>query len=267
MLLAAIMLFGFLFSVLFLIWLTSIVDFSRRTTGPLVEAVDEPGDEKPKGEEDDVLEPGVEEFPEVETPQLANALEAVTDAVSSVRASLEKRSGSAAQMGRGRGVGSRDGGPGSGGDGVPEYKRWIISYESPDIQTYAEQLSFLKVDIGVVGQTKPEIIRVRDPASAKTLIRSDRKAENAAKSLYFMHKKERLKRWDRELCQQAGETVDEDELTVQFYPEETRQKIRLAEAEALQGTGKRVQDVKNTFFKVEPDGSGYKFTVTDILYR
>lgn len=262
-LVACIMLFGFLFTVLFLIWLTTVFDFSRRAAGPIPIA-NEPGDSKPEGVADDVLEPGVEEFPEVEVPQLANALEAVTDAVSSVKASLEKRSGDAAVMGAGRGYGSREGGPGSGGDGIPEYKRWIINYESEDISTYADMLSHFDIDIGVVHQTKDDIWRVKDVAKGGKVVHTNREGEG--KSLYFMHKKMKMQRWDQELCRRAGVDLG-NTIQCQFYPEPTRQLIRVAEAEALQGTGKTLNQVKNTIFKVEPGGDKYKFTVIDIIYR
>ena len=87
-LIAALVLFGFLFAVLFLIWVTTVVDFSG-PSGIHVELTGEtPGEEKPKGEADDAEDPGVEEYPEVETPQLANALEAVADSVSSIQGCL-----------------------------------------------------------------------------------------------------------------------------------------------------------------------------------
>ncbi len=262
-LVAAIMLFGFLFAVLFLIWLTSIFDFSRRAAGPIAVA-NEAGDSKPEGVADDVLEPGVEEFPEVEVPQLANALEAVTDSVSSVRGALEKRSGDAAQMGKGAGFGSRDGGPGSGGDGIPEYKRWVISYEASDIGAYAKQLSFFNIDIGVIHQVKNDIWRVRDVGGSASVLKTSREREN--KTLRFMHQKQRMKKWDQELCKRNSVTV-ENTIQAQFYPESTRQIIRIAEAAALEGTGKQLSEVRNTYFKVEPGGSGFVFTVTDIKYR
>jgi hypothetical protein len=263
-LIAGLVLFGFLFSVLFLIWLTTIVDFSRRTEGPIVVAADEPGNEKPKGEADDMEDPGVEEFPEVETPQLANALEAVTNAVSSVQGALEKRSGTAKAMGRGAGFGSRDGGPGSGGDGIPEYKRWIINFSSSDVDTYAGQLSHFNIDIGVVSDVKQDITRLADPGGAKNVIRSNREAEK--KSLYFIHKKQRFRVWDKGIAKQAGISTD-SAITVQFYPEPTRQQLRVAEAAALKEAGKTLVEVKNTYFKVVSDGDGYKFQVERMVYR
>ena len=262
-LVACILLFGFLFSVLFLIWLTSVFDFSRRAAGPIV-VVDEAGDSKPEGVADDVLEPGVEEFPEVEVPQLANALEAVTDAVSSVRASLEKRSGDAAQMGRGAGYGSRDGGPGTGGDGVPEYKRWIINYEAEDIGSYSKQLSFFNIDVGIIKQSGNDIWRVSDPGGGSKVIKTDRGRENA--SLRFQHQKRRLRLWDQTLAKRAGVDLS-NTVQCQFYPESTRVIIRQAEAAALAETGRELKEVKNTIFKVEPGGAGFVFTVLDIVYR
>jgi hypothetical protein len=263
MLIAALMLFGFLFSVLFLIWLTSMVDFSSRVVGPEPQS-GELGDEKPKGEADDEFEPGVEEFPEVETPQLANALEAVTNAVSSVQGALEKRSGTAAAMGKGSGGGSREGGPGGGNGGIPEYKRWVISFSASDISTYATMLSFFKIEIGIVSESRPDIFRLDDPAGAKSVRQSTREAEKA--SVYFIHKKQRFRAWDKVISKQAGIDTNET-LSVQFYPEATRQLMRNAEGAALREVGKKVTDVKNTFFKVVADGSGYKFEVQEMLYR
>ena len=261
-LVAAMVMLGFLFAVLFLIWVTTVVDFSRPTEGPLVVTGEEAGEEKPKGEADDAEDPGVEEFPEVDTPQLANALEAVADSISSVQGALEKRSGSAQQMGKGSGFGSREGG-GKGGTGIPEYKRWIINFSAANPETYAKQLSFFKIDIGVVSETKQSIKRLSDPGGSKRIINSNRKTEE--KSLYFVHKKQRFLAWDRVLAGEAG--IDTNKaLTVQFYPEETRQLIRIAEDKKLKEFGKELGDVKNTIMKVVPSGNGYKFEITDFIY-
>lgn len=260
---ALILLFGFLFAILFLIWLTSVFDFSQRLAGPVVLANLE-GDSKPEGVADDILEPGVEEFPEVETPQLANALEAVTDSVSSVRASLEKRSGDAEQMGKGGGFGSREGGPGTGGDGIPEHKRWIINYEADDIRTYAEQLSFFGIDIGVIHQTRNDIWRLNKPLAGNKVIKTSREFENS--TLRFQHKKPRMRRWDEELCRRAGMDLS-NTIQSQFYSEDTRNLIRRAEANALAEANRKLIEVRNTELKVVPGGDGYVFSVLGITYR
>ena len=262
-LVATLFMFGFLFATLFLIWVTSVVDLSRGIETPLIVDGKDPGEDKPKGEADDAEDPGVEEFPEVETPQLANALEAVADSVSSVQGALEKRSGSAKQMGKGSGFGSREGG-GGGGNGIPEYKRWIINYSAADTNTYAQQLSFFSIDIGVASETKQSIKRLVDPAGAKRVVSSDRKTE--AKNIYFVHKKQRFLAWDRALAERAG--IDTNEaLTVLFYNDQTRGILRTVEDTKLKELGKTLADVKNTIFKVVPAGNGYKFEVTEIIYR
>ena len=263
-LVAALVMLGFLFAVLFLIWVTSVVDFSRPAAGPIIVTSDEEGEDKPKGEADDAEDPGVEEFPEVETPQLANALEAVTDSISSVQGALEKRSGTAKQMGKGSGFGSREGG-GNGGGGIPEYKRWIINFSAADPDTYAKQLSFFSIDIGVVSETKQSIERLVDPAGSKSIIKSNRKTETEAKNVYFVHKKQRFLAWDKVLAGEAGISTD-NSLTVLFYPEKTRAVIRQAEANKLQEAGKSLKDVKNTNIKVVPDGNNYKFEITGFIY-
>ena len=204
-LIACITIIGFMTTILFLIWLTTDVDYSAPTQLAEITEIGDTGDEKPEGFEDDAFEPGVEEFPEVETPQLAQSIEAVTDAVSSVRANSEKVSGDAAQMGKGKGFGAREGGPGGGGgDGIPEFKRWKINYEAADIGTYKQQLSFFGIDIGVVRRDNDDVYRISDPAGKAEVIKSSRANE---KSLYFAHIKKRMMRWDQAITRTSSNFI------------------------------------------------------------
>ena len=265
-LISVILLFGFLVSVLFMLWLTTVFDYSAKTAVVMTTTIGEEGDEKPEGFEDDILDPGVEEFFEVETPQLANALEAVTDAVSSVRANLDKRSGDAAVMGKGGGYGSREGGPGGNGKGIPDYKRWNINYESENISEYARQLDFFGIAIGVVATQKGnnDIWRVSNVSSGGQVVKTSRAQEN--KTLRFAHIKQRMKKWDQTLCKRSGVRLDNTAL-VQFYPEKTRQYIRQQEANYLAAAGRELKDVKKTMIKVEKGDSGkYVYTIVKVLY-
>ena len=264
-LIASILLFGFLVVVMFLIWLTTAFDFSGKKSVKLIEIQEPFGDEKPEGFEDDIMEPGVEEFPEVETPQLKDALEAVTDAVSSVKASLEKRDGDAAEMGKGAGFGSRTGGEGRGNANVlPEWKRWQINYESKNIGEYAAQLDGLNLTLGAISTENDDIALVNNVSRGPTATVSNR--TKMGKTLRFEHKKVRLRRWDQKLCKDAGVDL-RGRITCQFYPSSTRQMLRLAEATYLQSTDKQLEDVRRTFFKVIKSGGGYDFQVTDILFK
>jgi hypothetical protein len=242
-LIAAIMMFGTLATILFLIWYTSVWEGSERPIIIEPSISEDSGDSKPEGVAEDELEPGVEDFPEIDVPQLAMALEAVSDAVSAVRANSEAVSGNAAVMGRGRGAGSRDGGGDGNGGGIPEYKRWVINYEASDIEQYASQLNHFNIDIGVVKSNSNAIYRIRDVASGGQVINSDREKED--KTLRFTHKKRRMKRWDQVLAKRAGSDTSEAFLC-QFYPESTRAKIRLVEATALAEAGRKLSEVRQT---------------------
>ena len=262
-LVACITIIGFMTTILFLIWLTTDVDYTAPTHLDDI-VVGDTGDEKPEGFEDDAFEPGVEEFPEVETPQLAQSIEAVTDAVSSVRANSEKVSGDAAQMGKGKGFGAREGGPGGGGgEGLPESERWKINYEAPDIDTYKKQLSFFGIDIGVVRRDNDDVFRISDPANKMEVIKSSRANE---KSLYFAHIKRRMMRWDEAIAASAGVDSNEANL-IQFYPEAARVRIRTQEAQFLAKDQRKLADIRKTIIKLATLNEGFDFVVEDVVYR
>ncbi len=263
-LVACITIFGFMTTILFLIWLTTNVDYNAPTALPPIADIGDTGDEKPEGFEDDAFEPGVDEFPEVETPQLAQSIEAVTDAVSSVRANSEKISGDADKMGKGKGFGAREGGPGGGGgEGLPEFERWKINYEAADIDTYKRQLSFFGIDIGVVRRDNDDVFRISDPAGKLEVLKSSRAKE---KSLYFAHIKKRMMRWDESIAATAG--VDsKDANLIQFYPESARVRIRTQEAQFLAKDQRLLADIRKTIIKLATLDDGFDFVVEDVVYR
>ena len=263
-LIACITIIGFMTTILFLIWLTTNVDYSAPTQLADITEIGDTGDEKPEGFEDDAFEPGVEEFPEVEIPQLAQAIEAVTDAVSSVRANSEKVSGDAAQMGKGKGFGAREGGPGGGGgEGLPEFKRWKINYEAADIETYKKQLSFFGIDIGVVRRDNDDVFRISDPAGKAEVIKSTRANE---KNLFFAHIKRRMMRWDETIAASVG--VDsQDANLIQFYPDKARARIRAQEAQFLAKDQRKLADIRQTIIKLATLSEGFDFVVEDVVYR
>jgi hypothetical protein len=253
-LLASICVLGFLVLGMFLIWLTSglkpkfssITDLDRATT-------------EIEGEEDDPDDPGIEDFPEEEMPQLANALEAIPDAISEVLGRTAEQSGTSAVMGRGVRGGTR------GSLNVPEHKRWIIQYEADSVSTYARQLSYFKIDIGIFYKSIPNIVRLRDPGGSSQVIQSSREEEK--KTLRFMHKEARMRRWDDELARRGGINLEPDGISCQFYPEETRQLLRRLEREELSKAGRELKGVRNTYFKLEAEGAGFAYRVVQIVYK
>jgi len=262
---AMILLVGFVVATLFLIWLTSVIRFDSNVATPFKATdVGDDGNDKPEGFEDDQLDPGVEDFAEVETPQLAEALEAVSNAVSSIRANSEKVSGDAAVQGKGSGYGSRDGGPSGTGDGVPEHKRWKISYEVDNQQTYRRQLDFFGIEIGVVEPVGERIFRISGVSAKPQATESSREKES--RSLRFSHSKPRMKRWDQEIGQSARvETTGN--LMVQFYNDNTRNLIAKAEDDYLKSVGRVLSEVRRTNIKIIDDGNGgFAFSIDSCQY-
>jgi hypothetical protein len=185
--------------------------------------------------------------------------------VSSVKANLEARDGDAAEMGRGGGFGSREGGPGNGNfRGVPEHKRWKIEYDAPNITEYARQLSFFDIDIGVISNANNDVYRLRQPGGQNQVLTSTRDKEN--KELFFIHEKQRLRRWDESLVRRNNINV-QDAFTVQFYPEKTRQMLRQIEGKYLQKAGKQLMDVRRTRFKVVGSSGGFTFEISTVDYK
>ena len=263
-LISSILVVGTLVAIMFLIWLTMIAN-NRTDNGPGYVVDQSFGLEKPEGFADDVHEPGVEEFPEVETPQLADALEAVSEAISSVQANLEARDGDAAEMGKGSGFGARDGGPGTGNfKGVPEYKRWKIEYRASNIDEYARQLSFFNIDIGVISNANNKVFRLQKPGVQDQVLDSTRENEN--KALFFIHEKQRLRRWDESLVKKQNISLN-DAFTVQFYPQPIRQALRQLEAQYLQKDGKELADVRRTRYKVIVEDEGFSFKISTVEYQ
>jgi hypothetical protein len=267
MLVAAVIVVGALVFVLFMVWLTLFA--GRGAATPLPPITELAGnDNRPEGVADDWQPPGVDEFPEIEQPQLADALEAVTDSVSSVRAQLEKVDGDSAQMGRGPGLGDRRArGPGSGdGNIIPEWERWKIEYEAGTMAEYMDILESFDIYLGAVSQISNQILffdNLNDSRPAMTVgTRNSPEADN----LYFRNTRSRLKRWDQNKVLAGGGDVD-NKIVVQFYPPAVRETLlRLEQAEYL-AAGKDLDEVRQTLFRCRAAGGGYEYYVEDISYR
>jgi hypothetical protein len=261
-LLSLLILVGLFVTMLFFMWLTSNYKPPTVVTEENF-LIGDPGEEKPEGVADDVLEPGVEEFPEVETPQLADALLAVTNSVSTILARNEMRDGNAAQMGRGRGLGSRDGG-GSGGHGRPV---WNVEFEAKDRNSYYQQLSFFKIEIGAIHKLNNNVYRLSDPAGAAAIRATDRSAEKANRTVLFSHRIRRLEDWDKDLLRKADLRNLDDYVLGQVYPQAMINQLRAVETEYAKSKGHEIAEVRATTFKVVPGGPGYQLEVTEQTYR
>ncbi len=266
-LVAGVVVIGLLVFILFMIWLTLFA--GREGLKPPPAILELAGnDSRPEGVADDWQPPGVEEFPEVTEPQLADALEAVTDSISSVRAQLEKVDGNAAEMGTGSGLGDkRASGPGSGNSNIiPEWDRWKIEYTAGTSAEYMSILESFGIYLGAVSQISNQIIFYRDLNNGRPTVISGSRSSPEAQNLYFKNNKTRLKRWDQNKVVAGGGDI-ESKLVVQFYPTEVRQALLELEQAEYHAEGKDLTEVRQTLFRCRPAGSGYEYYVQDIKYR
>ncbi len=267
MLVAAVVVIGALVFILFMIWLTLFAGrVGIKPPPPIVELAG--NDNRPEGVADDWQPPGVEEFPEVEEPQLADALEAVTDSVSSVRAQLEKVDGNAAEMGSGSGLGDkRARGPGSGNSNIiPEWERWKIEYEASTMAQYMSILESFDIYLGSVSQISNQILFFDDLNNSKPTMTAGNRKSPEAQNLYFRNTKSRLKRWDQNKVLAGGGDTD-NKIVVQFYPPEVREMLLRLEQTKYLNEGKKLTEVRQTLFRCRAAGNGYEYYVEDMKYR
>lgn len=265
---ALILFIGVFVLMLFIIWLTSRWTFPPRPIQPIIEEPAGRG-ENPEGFERDFEPPGAEEVEELQEPTLQDTIEAVTDAVSSVAASLvtTDTAATATTAGTGAGDSRPPGPPGEGADIVPRYERWQLDFSAKDLATYAKQLEFFNIEPAAIGGSIQGVDAAKNLVSGPTKYRIvDTEAE---KRLYFMwNSPSPLMQYDRQLLQQAGISLANRQI-MKFIPKEL-ENVTLANLELDYARSKgyeQVTQIAKTVFACKPEGSGYKFEVTSQRYR
>jgi hypothetical protein len=208
--------------------------------------------------------PGVEELPDLVEPQLQETLQTVADVASSDKALLdnfalhgERKVGEGSGRGDLRAVGE---GAGTIPERVPRAERWEIRFEAATLESYAEQLEALGIELGLIGQdgqidyfynlTKDPPDRRRGPSHAE-------------KRLYMTWRSGPLERADRELVARAG--VDPgNRLAVQFYSSSLESMLAAAEIEHARP--RDVNQIRRTVFAVRRQGDAPAFYVLDQKY-
>ena len=270
---AAIVVLGIYVLILFVIWWNASLDaglLDRRSTPPRLDGdkSDKPGDQTPKWiipvpQANAVTDPGADELPEATTPQLTQLLESVTEAVSTVRGDRATRDGDSRMVGPGESPGARKPG-GRTFCLVPESRRWQIEYEVSSLQEYQQLLQFFAIDLGVVDPDSNSIQRIRFSDQGVQVIPSDRAKES--KTLYFVHRRRSMRRWDESLARMAGIPWD-DQFVVQFYSPATQQYLRELEQNAVRAHHRTVDQVQRTLFRIQPVNDGFEIKVIQTDYR
>ncbi|MEM6980104.1 MAG: hypothetical protein AAF539_10610, partial [Planctomycetota bacterium] len=221
-----------------------------------------------EGFERDFEPPGAEEVEELMEPTLADTIEAVTDAVSSVAASLDTMNTNATASTSGTGQGdSRPPGPeGEGEDIIPRFERWQLNFSAKGSKPYGQQLDFYGIEVAAVGGNVQGVDYVSNvstkPKSRRVVSTED---ENR---LYFMWTSPSpLRRFD-EMFLTAGGVSYAGRQTLKFIPKNLENELAFIELEYAKSKGKNsVTQIAKTVFFSKPDGGGFKFEITEQRYR
>ena len=200
--------------------------------------------------------------------EIAEAVEAVVEmseaATQQVQQQFDTGIQNTGKIGSAKGTGRRALGLGTGTGGFPREQRWFVKFgERSSQEEYAKQLEFFGIELGALLQdgrlayiknlTKPTPdVRYIDSGSAEA-------------RLYMTWQGGERRSADVQLFAKANVTVNADTVIFHFYPKQTEDKLAHIELEYRNRT---VKQIRRTYFAVEPDGPGYKFSVfRQILFQ
>jgi hypothetical protein len=265
LLVALLVILGFLVFALFLMWWAKrAIAANRPVEIKVAEELGGRGDQA-QGLARELEEPGVEELADVETPQLADTLAAVTTAVTLQSATIDELLGEADAMGRGRGQGdNRSAGPGGDGDAkvIPRWDRWEIRFAASRIEQYAQQLDFFGIELAAMGGGQADVVYASHLSRNMPVKRTGSGADE--NRLRFGWKAGRLQEFDRQLLAKAGVDVH-GRVVVQFASQALESE--LARLELEQAQERDVSEIRKTVFGVESVGNGYALFVQRQDYR
>jgi hypothetical protein len=266
-LVALLVLIGGSVGVLSLIWLTSTRDIESRRESRVEKWFGR--DDDPPGSDRDPEPPGMEEVPELALLDVHTALAAVTDAVTSAAATMD-RYDTTLTLTRSRGSGPGDSrlmgppGPDDRNDAIPRWERWLIRYSAGNVDEYARRLDFFGIELAAVGG-KPLVDYGFRLAQSPPSVRQGRSRDE--RRLYLTWAAGGMREFDRQLLRRAG-IATEQRVVLQFYPLELENTLaELESSHAIRHGHLDVKKIERTVFAVRPTSSGYEFYVLDQRYR
>ncbi len=257
MLVALLVLVGIAVALIVALWLTTRT-FTRPAPQSLVVLDEESGTQNPPGSARDINPPGVEELDDLVEPDVQDTLAAVTDAVSSIAASLNAIDGAVATRGNGMGDNRKRG----NGDSIPRHERWEVKFSSTTLADYSAQLAFFRIDVAAFGGGRPgvEYVYFDNKVAKKKSLANPEEDER----IYFVWQGGKFKQYDRSLLGQVGIPTT-GRVIMQFYPKDVENQLALLEQEKR---GSRpLADIQKTYFGIQGGKGSYEFYVIDIEYR
>lgn len=268
-LMAGLVLIGLMVLLLFVVWLTNTFTWKAGVI-QIEERVAGRGDHA-AGFERDIDPPGAEEVEELMEPTLAESLEAVTEAASTVAASIDSMTTDSAISASGGGAGdSRPPGPlGEGDDIVPRFERWDLKFQAKGLPAYASQLDFYQIELACIGGGVQTVDYAFNLSRSPQTRSGTSTQENKLTRLYFMWRQDGpLKEYDRQLLSAAGVRTGGRQL-LRFIPKDLENILADTELEYARSQGHQsVTEIAKTVFESQADSSGgYRFVVIEQRYR
>ena len=238
--------------------------FSPDVVPPTLERIYKPRGEPPKGYEDDIEPPGLEDAPKDVPPQLQDTLKELTNAITSKTAMLSNENFAGEQsggFGTGKGNKNYDGdGTGEGGNDPPKELR----YEAESDLDYARMIDFFGGELAVLDRRTNKVYYAKNLAQAKPTTREGKAGEDGR--LYFRATGPPLAPIEVKLARKAG-IMKANALIIVFYPDEVAQDIYAKEEAMMRKNGyKALEDIDRTVFRVNKEGRKYEFSVEDQTY-
>jgi len=262
-LLSMAIMFGIAVAMLALLFFMSIYRTGVRDIVLEAEEISGRGDNAP-GFERDLEPPSAEEVEQLTEPSPDQALQSVTDMVSSIAASLETAE---ATDGAAKGDSRPPGPQGEGVDVVPRFERWDLRFTAKDSKTYASQLDYFLVELAAIGGGRTEVDYLGNAGG--TGKRSG--PGDAEKRIYFVNQNEGgLAKYEKDFLSKAG-IVTNGRLVLKLITKELEED--LAKREILYAREKRgekvsVKELAKTIFDCQPlAGNGYQWVVIEQRYR
>jgi|GEM_PF-1299970 len=194
-------------AMLFMLFLMQM-DWTRQTQSLTLEVEQIAGrGDHAAGFERDFDPPGADEVEQLTEPAMEQTIQMVTDAISSIAASMDTITSATSLSGEGTGKGdSRPPGPeGEGVDGVHRGERWELKFSARDRKAYATQLEAFGIELAAIGGGIATIDYASNLGKTPTPRSGTRDQE---KRLFFTYvTNNALMQYDKALLQAAGVNI------------------------------------------------------------
>lgn len=200
--------------------------------------------------------------------EIAEAIEAVVEmsdaATQQVQQQFDTGIQNTGKVGSAKGTGRRALGFGSGTGGIPREQRWFVKFgDRTSLEEYAKQLDFFGIELGALlpDGRLAYLTNLKSPTPKVRYVNSGA----AETRLYMTWQGGERRTADVQLFAKMNIDVRGDTVVFHFYSKLTENKLAQLEHEYR---NRSVNQIRRTYFAVESDGTGYRFSVfRQILFQ